>query len=98
MTDSIVQPFPDAKWHGFTARMTKAAREFTKRWKRDRSGFRVDGRAILIVGATLVMKGDGELVGWFNPTIRGLEPRSHDWMEELDLENLNDDILSELGS
>lgn len=81
-----VQPFPAAKWHGFTMRLTKAARDFTKRWKRDRSGFRVDGGATCIVKVALYMRGDGELVGWTDPKITGLEPRSHDWVSELDLE------------
>ena len=80
------QPFPAAKWHGFTKRMTKAAREFTKRWKRDRSGFRVDGGATCIVKVNLYMRGDGELVGWTDPKVIGLEPRSHDWVAELNLE------------
>jgi hypothetical protein len=80
------QPFPASKWHGFQMRLTKAARESTKRWKQDRSGFRVDGGATCIVNITLYMKGNGELVGWTSPDITGLEPRSHDWVDELDLD------------
>lgn len=80
------QPFPTALWHGFMARMTKASREFTKRWKKDHSGFRVDGGATCIVDVTLYMKGNGELVGWKSPNVTGLEPRSHDWVSELDLQ------------
>lgn len=72
--------------------MTKACREFTKRWKKDRSGFRVDGRAICIVQARLFMRGNGELIGWTNPTITGLEPRSHNWVEELDLGDLEETL------
>lgn len=68
--------------------MTKACREFTKRWKKDRSGFRVDGRAVCIVKTQLFMRGNGELIGWLNPTITGFEPRSHDWVKELQLEEL----------
>lgn len=81
-----VQPFPAAKWHGLTKRLTKAAREFTKRWKRDHSGFRVDGGATCAVKVTLFMRGDGELVGWTDPKITGLEPRSHNWVDELGLD------------
>lgn len=83
---STVQPFPSAKWQGFTKRITKAAREFTKRWKRDRSGYRVDGGATCMIKVTLFMRGNGELVGWTDPKTVGLEPRSHDWVEELNLE------------
>lgn len=78
-----IEPFPASRWHGFKLRMTKAVRDFTKRWKEDQSGFRVDGKAICFVRITLCMKGNGELVGYTNPQITGLEPRSHDWLEEL---------------
>lgn len=82
-----VQPFPDNRWHGFQMRVTKAVRNFTKRWKQDRSGFRVDGKAVCFVEITLYMRGNGELIGYTNPQIRGLEPRSYDWVKELDLES-----------
>jgi hypothetical protein len=84
-----VQPFPQSRWHGFMARMTKAARKYTKRWKKDRSGFRVDGNAVCIVECTLYIRGNGELIGWTSPHITGLEPRSHNWVDELDLDNLD---------
>lgn len=80
------RPFPEPKWRGFTLRMTKACRDFTKRWKRDRSGFRVDGGATCMVRVVLYMRGDGELVGWTDPKITSFEPRSHDWVAELGLE------------
>jgi hypothetical protein len=86
MVNDPVQPFPPAKWTNLQKRATSAARDFTKRWKRDRSGYRVDGNAVLKVTLTLTMKGDGELVGWESPTISGYEPRSHDWVTELDLD------------
>lgn len=82
-----VQPFPESKWRGFTRRMTKACREFTKRWKQDRSGFRVDGGAVCMINVTLYMRGNGELVGWTDPNVSGLEPRSHDWVEEFGLDS-----------
>jgi len=82
-----VKPFPEPKWNGIKMRLTKAAREFTKRWKRGGSGFRVDGNVICAIDITVYFRGNGELVGWLNPLTRGFEPRSHDWVNELDLEN-----------
>ncbi len=79
------QPFPDTRWRGFQARMTKAARDFTKRWKPDRSGFSVDKKAMIMVKVVLVFRGSGELVGYTNPQTSGMEPRSLDWFEELAL-------------
>lgn len=81
------QPFPASKWRGFQLRMTKSVREFTKRWKKDRSGFRVDGGATCMLQVTLYMRGDGELIGWSSPDVTGLEPRSHDWVNELNLDS-----------
>lgn len=87
MVNDPVQPFPLAKWKNFQLRATSAARDFTKRWKRDRSGYRVDGNAVLRVIINLTMKGDGQLVGWESPVIAGYEPRSHGWVTELELDH-----------
>ena len=86
MVNDQTQPFPAAKWHGFQMRMTKAARDCTKRWKQNKSGYRVDGNAELKVSITVYMKGDGELVGWESPSILGFEPRSRNWVEALGLD------------
>jgi len=86
MVNEQVGPFPAAKWHNFQLRVTSVARDFTKRWKRDRSGYRVDGGAELKVSVVLYVKGDGELVGWESPNVAGFEPRSRNWVEAIGLD------------